>query len=187
MIKCTRYPKKAQTGNSISVSPAKREGGRCEPFREQERRRPGAAGRKCPAGLRRYRKRKCASARCEFRWDHGQVLFALSRKPAQGVFCRFGPRILGGNNEEHREDHGEDRGPVQGPRLYFRRQRDLRRPGQHLGLRPPGRGAEEQREKGLVEEIRPGEPLQRGPGRRHSDEPPDLGGLAAIWAASPTR
>ena len=30
---------------------------------------------------------------------------------------------------------------------------------QHLGLRPSGCGAEEQREEGLVEEVRPGEPL----------------------------
>ena len=30
--------------------------------------------------------------------------------------------------------------------------------------------------KRLVEEVRPGEPLQRRPGRRHPDEPPDLGG-----------
>ena len=31
-------------------------------------------------------------------------------------------------------------------------------------------------ETSLVEEVRPGEPLQRGPGRRHSHESPDLGG-----------
>ena len=35
--------------------------------------------------------------------------------------------------------------------FIFPEQRDLRRPGQHLGLRPPGRGAEEQRQAGLVE------------------------------------
>ena len=79
--------------------------------------------------------------------------------------------------EQPREDHGEDRGPVQGPGLHLRRERDLRRPRQHLGLRPPGRGAEKQREESLVEEVRPGEPLQRGPGRRHPHEPPGVGGL----------
>ena len=80
-------------------------------------------------------------------------------------------------HEKHRKDHGTDRSPVQGPRLHLRRQRDLRRPGQHLGLRPPGRGAEEQRQEGLVEEVRPGEPLQRGSGLRHPHEPPGVGGL----------
>ena len=40
-----------------------------------------------------------------------------------------------------------------------------------------GRGAEEQREKGMVAEVCPGEPLQRGRGLRHPDELPDLGGL----------
>ena len=39
--------------------------------------------------------------------------------------------------------------------------------------------------KRLVEEIRSGEPLQRGSGRRHPDEPPDLGCLRPSWAASP--
>ena len=62
-------------------------------------------------------------------------------------------------HEKHRQDHGADRHPLQGPGLHLRGQRDLRRPGQHLGLRPPGGGAEEQCEEGLVEEVRPGEPL----------------------------
>ena len=52
-----------------------------------------------------------------------------------------------------------------------------KRQGQHVGLRPLGCGAEEQREEGLVEEVRPGKPLQRGSGRRHSDESPGVGGL----------
>ena len=65
---------------------------------------------------------------------------------------------------------------MQRPGLYLFRQRDLRRPGQHLGLRPPGGGAEKQRQKGLVEEIRPGEPLQRRPGCRYPHESPSVGG-----------
>ena len=62
-------------------------------------------------------------------------------------------------NEKHRKDHGTDCQPVQGPGLHLSRERDLRRSGQLLGLRPPGRGAEKQRQAGLVEEVRPGEPL----------------------------
>ena len=106
-------------------------------------------------------------------WSHGGfgAIFFFSHRNRPILIIRSD------QYEEHRKDHGEDRGPVQGPGLHLRRQRDLRRPCQHLGLRPPGRGAEEQREARLVEEVRPGEPLQRGAGRRHSDEPPGVGGL----------
>ncbi len=50
---------------------------------------------------------------------------------------------------------------------------------------PPGCGAEKQCEKGMVEEVRSGEPLQRGPGRRHLDESPGVGGLRPCGRASP--
>ena len=43
--------------------------------------------------------------------------------------------------------------------FIFSGSEDLRRPGQHLGLRPSGCGAEKQCEEGLVEEVCPGEPL----------------------------
>ena len=79
-------------------------------------------------------------------------------------------------HEKHGKNHGQDRGPVQKSGLRLCRLRNLRGPGQHLGLRSSGRGAEEQHQKGVVEEVRSGEPLQRGAGRRHPHEPPDLGG-----------
>ena len=41
--------------------------------------------------------------------------------------------------------------------FIYLRLRNLRRPGQHLGLRPPGCGAEKQCQKGMVEKIRAGE------------------------------
>ena len=44
------------------------------------------------------------------------------------------------------------------------------------GTTVPGRGDEEQCQAGLVEEIRPGESLQRGTGLRHFDESPGVGG-----------
>ena len=48
------------------------------------RRRLGAAGRKCPAGRPRYGHGERASP--EFRWDHGQRLFALSQKWLRALF-----------------------------------------------------------------------------------------------------
>ena len=50
---------------------------------EQHREQAIEVGRKSPAGPRRYRVR--VSPQGKFRWNHGQFLFALSRK-AQGVF-----------------------------------------------------------------------------------------------------
>lgn len=44
-----------------------------------ERRPPAVIGIECPAASR------------EFRWNHGQVLFALSLSQAQGVFVPLGP------------------------------------------------------------------------------------------------
>ena len=79
------------------------------------------------------------------------------------------------NHEKHRKDDGQDRCPVQEPRLCVPRQRDLRRPCQHLGLRPARRGAEEEHQERLVEEVRAGESLQRRPRRGDPDESPDLG------------
>ena len=67
------------------------------------------------------------------------------------------------NHEKHRKDDGQDRRAVQKPRLCLPRQRDLRRPCQHLGLRPPRRRAQEEHQERLVEEVRAGESLQRWP------------------------
>ena len=116
MIQYARYPIKAQQG-TVSRFCRAREGGRCEPFRESGG-RPLELREEMPAGYHRYRKRKCASARCEFRWDHGQMLFRPEPKTGSGRFF-LRAQNLGGSNEEHRKDHGEDRGPVQGPGFIF--------------------------------------------------------------------
>ena len=42
---------------------------------------------------------------------------------------------------------------------------------------PLGVELKNQRQAGLVEEVCPGKPLQRGPGRRHPHEPRGVGGL----------
>ena len=50
-------------------------------------------------------------------------------------------------HEKHGKNHGQDRGPVQKSGLRLCRLRNLRGPGQHLGLRPSGCGAEKQCEE----------------------------------------
>lgn len=52
-----------------------------------ERRPPAVIGIECPAASR------------EFRWNHGQVLFALSLSQAQGVFVPLGPYPLRGTTK----------------------------------------------------------------------------------------
>ena len=69
-------------------------------------------------------------------------------------------------------------------RICISRFRDLRRTGEYMGLRQSGCGAEEQREKGLVAEIRSGEPVQCGRGLRDSDELRRPGWHPDIWADS---
>ena len=135
----------------MGASPRKRTGkGASEP-----------RGGNAPPGCPRYGPRVRALARIQVE-PRTCFLFALSRL-AWGVFPPLPPTLFyqegADQHEKQRKNHGKNCGPVQGPGLHLRRQRDLWRSGQHLGLRPPGRGAEEQREKGLVEEIRPGEPL----------------------------
>ena len=138
-------------------------------------RRPPAAGRKCPAGPPPLPGLSAGPL------PRIQVAPRSLLRPEPFGSGRFFPRRIKRKGaygyEEHRKDHGSDRGTVQGPGLRLPRQRDLRRPGQLLGLRPPGRGAEKQRQAGLVEEVCPGKPLQRGPGRRHPHEPRGVGGL----------
>lgn len=55
-----------------------------------ERRPPAVIGIECPAASR------------EFRWNHGQVLFALSLSQAQGVFVPLGQHPPTGDYERRK-------------------------------------------------------------------------------------
>ena len=64
---------------------------------------------------------------------------------------------------------------VQAPRLRLPVVRDLRRHQRRVGLRAPGRRAQEQRQARLVAGDGPGPQRHRGPGRRDPDAPAGLG------------
>ena len=67
----------------------------------------------------------------------------------------------------------------QATRLHLPVVRDLRRHQRGVGLRAPGRGAEEQRQARLVAGHGPGARRHRGPRCRHPHAPPGVGHLRA--------
>ena len=76
-----------------------------------------------------------------------------------------------------RRQPGDDRLAVEAARLRLPELRDLRRHQRRMGLRAAGRGAQEQRQAGVVAGDGPGARRHRRPGRRHHHGAPGLGHL----------
>ena len=74
-----------------------------------------------------------------------------------------------------RRQPGHDRLAVQAARLHLPELGDLRRHQRRVGLRAAGRGAQEQRQAGLVAGDGPGARGHRRPGRQHHHGAPGLG------------